>query len=81
MQKLALRLDSKLVFPSQRTLSKKIFPFMVMCCVDLYVQLQLDTTPTITSIFDLWMNRNQQDTFVFIVNFLSVDWKLHHWPF
>jgi hypothetical protein len=29
----------------------------------------------------LWMNRNQQDTFVLDVNFLSVDWKPHHWPF
>jgi hypothetical protein len=46
--------------------------------VNLYVQLQLDATPTVTSTFDLWMNRNQQDIFVLIVNFLSVDWKLHH---
>jgi hypothetical protein len=74
-------LDPKLVFPSQRTLSKKILLFMVMRCVDLYVQLQLDATPTVTTTFDLWMSRNQQDTFVFDVNFLLVDWKPHHWPF
>ncbi len=54
---------------------------MVMHCVDLYVQLQLDVTPTITTTFDLWMSRNQQDTFVLVVNFLLVDWKLRHWPF
>ncbi len=54
---------------------------MLMRCVDLYVQLQLDATPTFTITFDLWMNRNQQDTFVLDVNFLLVDWKLHHWPF
>jgi hypothetical protein len=46
---------------------------MVMHCVDLYVRLQLDATPTITSTFDLWMSKNQQDTFVLVVNFLLVD--------
>jgi len=54
---------------------------MLMRCVDLYVQLQLDATPTFTTTFDLWMNRNQQDTFVLDVNFLLIDWKPHHWPF
>jgi hypothetical protein len=28
--------------------------------------------------FDLWMNKGQQGTFSFLVNFLSINWKPHH---
>jgi len=37
MHKLALRLDSKLVFPTQKALVEEIFPAMVNRCLDLYV--------------------------------------------
>jgi hypothetical protein len=52
-------------------LFENIFPSTVRHCVDLYVQLQLDATPTIMAIFYLWMSEGQQDTFAFVVNFLS----------
>jgi len=58
-------------------LFENILPSTITRCVDSYVQLQLDATPTITTIFDLWMNKDQQDTFAFLINFLSADWKLH----
>jgi hypothetical protein len=59
MQRLALRLDPKVVFPFRKTLSKKILPNMVTRCLELHVQPLLDATPTITTTFDLWMNRGQ----------------------
>jgi hypothetical protein len=40
---------------------------MVTHCVDLYDQLQLDVMLIITTTFDLWMNRCQQDTFALFV--------------
>lgn len=73
MQRLALKMDLKLVFPSRKTLFERIFPSIVTHCVNLYVQLQLDATPTIMATFDLWMSKDQQDTFAFVVNFLSTD--------
>ncbi len=58
MQRLALKLNPKLVFPFQRTLSKEIIlRSMVTRCANLHVQTQFDVTPTITITFDLWMNR------------------------
>ncbi len=59
MQRLALRLNPKLVFPSRKILSKDIIlPSMVTHCVDLYVQTQFDVTPTVTTTFDLWMSKS-----------------------
>jgi hypothetical protein len=67
MWMLALSLDPKLVFPFQMTLSKKILPFMVTHCVNLYVQLQLDVMPIVITTFDLWVNRCQEGTFALVV--------------
>jgi hypothetical protein len=50
-------------------LSEETFSPMFTHCVDLYVQLQLDVMPIITTTFDLWMNRCQQDTFALVVQF------------
>lgn len=72
-----MRLDPKLGFPSQMTLSKEILPSMVTRCVNLYVQPSLDVTPTITATFDLWMSKGHHDTYTLIINFLLVDWKPH----
>lgn len=66
-------MDSKPIFPFRKTLFEKILPSTITCCVDLYVQLQLDATPTITTTFDLWMSKGQQDIFAFVVNFLLID--------
>jgi hypothetical protein len=52
-------MDSKPIFPFRKTLFEKILPSTITCCVDLYVQLQLDATPTITTTFDLWMSKGQ----------------------
>jgi hypothetical protein len=38
VQRLALKLDPKMVFPSQKTLSKEIIPNMVTHCLELHVQ-------------------------------------------
>jgi len=51
---------------------------MVTRYLNLHVQPLPNVTPTITTTFDLWMNRGQHDTFTFVVNFLSLDWKPHH---
>jgi hypothetical protein len=78
MQRLALRLDPKMVFLSQKTLSKEILLAMVTRYLNLRVQLLPNFTPTTTITFDLWMSRGQHDTFAFVVNFLSSYWKSHH---
>jgi hypothetical protein len=53
--KLILRLDSRLVFPFQRTWSKNILPTRVAHYLDLHVWLQLDATPIIIIWFvDEW---------------------------
>jgi hypothetical protein len=44
----------------------------------LHVQPLPNVTPTVTTTFDLWMNRGHQDIFALVVNFLSLDWKPHH---
>ncbi len=56
MHKLALRLDSKLVFPTQRTLVKEILPTMVDRYLNLYVRPLFATTPITMATFDLWMS-------------------------
>jgi len=56
MHKLALRLESKLVFPTQRVLTKEIIPIMVNRCLDLYVRLLLAATPITMATFHLWMS-------------------------
>jgi hypothetical protein len=55
--RLVLKLDPKLVSPSQKTLSEEILPSMVDKCLALYVWPLIDATPTTTTKFDLWMNR------------------------
>jgi hypothetical protein len=45
MCRLVLKLDPKLVFPLQRTLSKDILLAMVAKCLDFCVQPFLDATP------------------------------------
>jgi hypothetical protein len=56
MQRLALRLDSKLVFPTQRTLVEEILPTMVDRYLDLYVRPLFFTTFITMVTFDLWMS-------------------------
>jgi hypothetical protein len=56
MQRLALRLDSKLVFPTQRTLAEEILLAIVDRYLDLYVRPLFFTTLTTMITFDLWMN-------------------------
>jgi hypothetical protein len=51
---------------------------MITHCLELHVQSLLNATPIITTTFDLWMSKGQQDTFVLIVHFLSTNWKPHH---
>jgi hypothetical protein len=56
MHRLALRLDSKLVFPTQRTLVEEILPTMVDRYLDLYVRPLFFTTFITMVTFDLWMS-------------------------
>jgi hypothetical protein len=56
MHKLALRLESKLVFPTRRVLTKEIIPTMVDRCLDLYVRLLLAATPITMPTFHLRMS-------------------------
>jgi hypothetical protein len=51
--RVTLRLDPKLFFPFQRTMLKEMFLTMVIDCLDLYLQPQLDATPTTMVTFDL----------------------------
>jgi hypothetical protein len=44
----------------------------------LHVQPLPNVTPIVTTTFDLWKSRGHQDTFALVVNFLSLDFKLHH---
>ncbi len=57
MCRLVLRLDPKLVSPSQKTLPKEILPSMVDKCLILYARPLLDATPIAMTTFDLWTNR------------------------
>jgi hypothetical protein len=57
MHRLALKLDPKLIFLYWKTLFNKVLTTMVVCCLDLHVQLQLDATPIAMATLDLWMNK------------------------
>jgi hypothetical protein len=57
MKRLALKLDPKVVFLSQKTLFEKIFPTMITRYLNLHVQPLFNVTPIIITTFDLWMNK------------------------
>jgi hypothetical protein len=78
MVRLALKVNSKLVFLSPKTLSKYTFPFVVVHCSNLLVPLHLNSTPKTIIKFDLWMSRRQHDIFGLVINFLTINWKSFH---
>jgi hypothetical protein len=75
MHRLALRLDSKLVFPTQRALEEEILLAMVDRYLNLYVRLLFATIPITMATFNLWMNMTP---LFFVIIFLSPDWKPWH---
>jgi len=40
--------------------------------------LYVNSTYLVTITFDLWMSQSVHDTFTFIINFLTSNWKLKH---
>ncbi len=69
MHRLVLRLDSKVMFPTQRTLVDEILLTMVNRCLNLYIQPLLVVTPTTMATFDLSMSEGQHDTFTLVIIF------------
>jgi hypothetical protein len=66
-----------MVFPSHKTLTKTILPFMAKHILEELVLLHVDVVVSIIT-FNFWMNKGVFNTFTFVISFLTLDWELEH---
>jgi hypothetical protein len=63
------------VFPSHRTLTKNVLPCLVKCTLEKFVLPYINVAISITTTFDLWMNKGALNIFSLVINFLTLDWE------
>ncbi len=73
-----LQRDPRLVFPSHKTLTKKVLPCLVKCTLEKFVLPYINAATSITTTFDLWMSKRAFNIFSLVNNFLTLDWKPKH---
>jgi len=78
LRTLVLQCDSKINFPSRRSLMRVHIPNMLAKTMELYVLPSLSACATASITFDLWMSRAGYDTFALIVNFIDNTWVPCH---
>jgi hypothetical protein len=61
------------VFPSHKTLIEKILPCMVKYTLEKFVLPYINVVASVTTTFDLWMNKSAFDIFALVINFLTLD--------
>jgi hypothetical protein len=66
------------VFPSHRTLIKKVLPYLVKCTLEKFVLPYINVAIFITTTFDLWMSKGALNTFSLVIHFLTLDWEPKH---
>jgi hypothetical protein len=66
------------MFPSHRTLTKKVLPCLVKCTLEKFVLLYINATISLTTTFDLWMSKGALNIFSLVINFLTLDWEPKH---
>ncbi len=67
-----------MVFPTRRTLTKNILPFMMKWKLQEFVFPFVNVIGSIIATFDLWMGKGAFDTFALVINFLTLDWEPKH---
>lgn len=77
-QHLVLQCDSKVDFPSRRSLVQEHIPLMLSKSMEEYVLPSLTTCVTISITFDLWMSKTSFDTFAMVINFVDNNWVSRH---
>jgi hypothetical protein len=55
-----------LMFPSHKTLTKKMLPCTMKHTLEKFVLPYVNVVVSITITFDLWMNKNALDIFAFV---------------
>jgi hypothetical protein len=70
--------DPYVVFPSRRTLTKNILPFMMKWTLQEFVFPFVNVICSIIATFDLWMGKGAFHTFSLVINFLTLDWEPKH---
>jgi len=78
MRRFGLQRDPQRVFPSHRTLTKDILPFMMKHTLQELLFPFINVVTSIIVTFDLWMNKGALDTFTLVINFLTLDWEPKH---
>jgi hypothetical protein len=63
-----------MVFPSHKTLTKTILPFMTKHILEEFVLLHVNVVVSIIT-FNFWMNKGVFNTFTFVISFLTLDWE------
>jgi len=66
------------VFPSRKTLIEKVLPCMVKHTLEEFVLPYINVIASVTTTFDLWMNKSAFDIFSLVINFLTLDWEPKH---
>jgi hypothetical protein len=59
------------MFPSHKTLIENILLCIMKCTLEKFVLSYVNATISITTIFDLWMNKDALCTFAFVICFLT----------
>ena len=78
LQRMALRLCPRIVFPSRKVFTDEVLPTLVERTLQVYVLPALDSCISAGASFDLWMSKGAYDVFGLVVNFVNSDWEPKH---
>jgi hypothetical protein len=75
MRRSGLWKEPQVVFTSCKTIIEDILPSMMKCALQEFVFPFVNATTSMIVTFDLWMNKGAFNTFVLVINFLTLDWE------
>jgi hypothetical protein len=67
-----------MVFPSHKTLTKTILPFMTKHTLEEFVLLHVDVVVSIITKLNFWMSTCVFNTFTFVISSLTLGWESKH---
>ncbi len=66
------------MFPSHRIQIEKVLPCMMKHTLEKFVLPYVNGVVSVTTTFDLWMNKGALEIFALVINFLTLDLESKH---